>query len=111
MFTCVEKKCGFKTVNEEIFRTHMTEHQKLASAEIEPNSASIRVRHPRSDGESSSSTCSSSLSPATPPLLCSSGPESPVMQLARGILGSSSSVSSSSASCSPQVKQEPSSVV
>ena len=92
MFTC--PTCGFKTVNEEIFRTHRTEHEKLDAAEIEPTSVSFRVRHPRSDGESTTSS-SSSLSPPTPSL--SSGPESPVLsvvQLAKGILGSSASMSS-----------------
>lgn len=76
--------CGFKTVNEDIFRTHMTEHQNLGPGTRVKHPVPRQNRRSRSDGESSPCS-SSSLSP--PPL--SSSPESPIMHLARGIAGSS----------------------
>lgn len=92
MFTC---PCGLKTVNEEYFKSHQTEHKRTGELSCVvrsiPVMKSLRTSG-RSDGESSSCSSSPDTPPSNAPLSVNQGgPESPEI-----ILGASGPERSSS---------------
>jgi len=92
MFNC--GTCDFKTVNEEIYKMHLSDHKETprtisnhqAPTTAVKSKSKLKKSIPRSDQESSAHS-SASDSPSEPRSVGDVGPESPVMQLARGILG------------------------
>lgn len=99
MFTC--DVCGFKTVNQDIYQTHISDHKVSNTGAIISQKKAVSLKNGKnsqnqhSDASSGSEASSSSSGVSSGPpsnkittlILANNGPDSPIFQFAQSIMG------------------------